>query len=176
VARSWIASRWIYRRYDLQLLGRPSDLVWYFAYGSNMHDSVFLGRRAMRPLQRRIGKLEGYRLRFNLDGKPKGKAAPANISSDAAANVWGVLYQITNRDMLRLNATEGVPGWRYRPFWLNVEDSDGRIVMAMTYVACGNIDDGRPSSRYLSLIREGARTNGLPEFWVQFLDDVEAAD
>lgn len=169
-------SRWIYRRYGLELAGQPSDRVWYFAYGSNMHDRVFLERRGMRPLEWRVGRLEGYRLRFNLDGKPKGKAAPANISSDATAEVWGVLYRITGRDMLHLDASEGVPGGRYRPHWLSAEDADGRSVKAMTYIARGHADDRRPSSRYLSLLREGARAHGLPEPWVQLLNRVEPAE
>jgi len=175
-AKSWMASRWVYRLHQLELTGRPLDRVWYFAYGSNMHESAFLERRGMRPLDSRIGRLEGYRLRFNLEGRPKGKAAPANICPDASAEVWGVLYQITGREMLRLNATEGVPGGRYRPNWLNVEDADGRLVQAMTYMAEGNADDGRPSLRYLSLLREGALAHGLPEPWVRFLDSVEPAE
>lgn len=175
-AKSWTASRWVYRLHRLELMGRPSDSVWYFAYGSNMNESAFVGRRGMKPLELRIGRLGGHRLRFNLDGRPKGKAAPANICPDASAEVWGVLYQITAREMLRLNATEGVPGARYRPNWLNVEDADGRLVKAMTYMAEGNVDDGRPSLRYLSLLREGARARGLPDAWLRFLEGVEPAE
>ncbi len=175
-AKSWTASRWVYRIHRLELIGRPSDRVWYFAYGSNMHESVFVGRRGMQPLELRTGRLKGYRLRFNLDGRPKGKAAPANVCPDASAEVWGVLYQITAQDMLRLNATEGVPGGRYRPDWLTVEDAEGRLIRAMTYVAVGNADDGRPSLRYISLLRAGARVRGLPEAWVRFLDSVEPAE
>lgn len=176
MAKSWNASRWIYRRYDLELIGRPSDQVWYFAYGANMHDSAFCKRRGMRPAEWRVGRIKGYRLRFNLDGRPRGKAAPANICPDTSAEVWGVLYQITRREMLHLNATEGVPGGRYRPNWLNVEDGDGKILNAMTYVAQGNRDDGRPSLRYLSLIRDGARAHGLPAAWVQFLNGILPAE
>jgi len=64
----------------------------------------------IRPLASRVGRIVGYRLRFNLEGRPKGKAAPANICPDADQEVWGVLYKITRRDMLRLDSTEGVPG------------------------------------------------------------------
>lgn len=174
--RSWLVSRLFYHRQGLELSGRPSDRVWYFAYGANMHDSAFLERRGMRPLEWRVGKLSGYRLRFNLDGRPIGKAAPANISPDASAEVWGVLYQITRRDMLRLDASEGVPGKRYRPTWLAMEDAEGAPLTAMTYVAHGYADDRRPSLRYLTLLREGARAHGLPDFWVNRLESVEPAE
>jgi cation transport regulator ChaC len=173
--KSWLASRCVYWLHGLELTGRPSDRVWYFAYGSNMHDSAFRDRRGMRPLEWRVGRLAGYRLRFNLDGKPIGKAAPANLAPDPHAEVWGVLYQITKADMIRLDASEGVPGGRYRPSWLAVEAADGGSMTAMTYVAEGHAEDRRPSLRYLTLLREGARAHGLPEDWLRVLEDVEPA-
>jgi cation transport regulator ChaC len=175
-ARSWLLSRWHYRLHQLELRGRPGDAVWYFAYGSNMHDSVFLERRAMRPLEKRIGRISGYRLRFNLDGRPLGKAAPANICADPAAEVWGVLYKLTGRAMLRLNSSEGIPGKRYRPVALFAHDMNGEAIEVITYIAEGNESDGRPSLRYISLLREGARRHGLPEAWVQHLESVEPAE
>jgi cation transport regulator ChaC len=174
-AKSWTLARWHYHFHGLELTGRSSDTVWYFAYGSNMHHSAFQDRRRMHPLEWRVGRLPGYRLRFNLDGRPKGNAAPANICSDPAGEVWGVLYRITSREMVRLNATEGIPGGRYHPTWLNVEDADGQPVAAMTYVAPGNPTDGRPSLRYISLLRDGARAHGLPAEWLRWLDSVEPA-
>jgi len=83
-----------------------------------------------------------------------------------------VLYKITRRDLLRLNATEGVPGRGYQPVWLNAEDVDGNLVTTVAYVAKGKEADGRPSLRYISLLREGARSHGLPEYWISFLDSV----
>jgi cation transport regulator ChaC len=160
----------------LQLIGRPSEEVWYFAYGSNMHDSAFRRRRRMQPIEWRVGRIKGYRLRFNLEGRPKGRAAPANICPDPAAEVWGVLYKLTRRDLLRLNLTEGVPGRFYRPMWLQAEDIDGRQLLAMAYVAQGLATDGRPSFRYISLLRDGARAHGLPEQWLRFLDAVNHAE
>ena len=156
--------------------GRPSDEIWYFAYGSNMHVGTFVERRRIRPLESRVGRITGYRLRFNLEGRPKGKAAPANIWPDADQEVWGVLHKITRRDLLRLDSTEGVPGRGYRPVWLNADDMDGNPLTAITYVATGKEVDGRPSLRYISLLRDGARFHGLPEHWLQFLDCVNHAE
>jgi cation transport regulator ChaC len=176
LARSWLASRWHYRAHGLELIGRPSDEVWYFAYGSNMHESAFVVRRRIRPIESRVGRIEGYRLRFNLEGRPKGRAAPANICAADGQEVWGVLYKITRRDMLRLDSTEGVPGRGYRPTWLTAVDINGNPLTAATYVARGREVDGRPSLRYISLLREGARRHGLPEHWVRFLDSVVHAE
>src|SRR6516165_10616419 len=175
-AKSWILSRWYYRLHKLELPGHPSDTVWYFAYGSNMHDSAFLERRQMRPKEWRAGRIKGYRLRFNLDGRPKGKAAPANICPDPFEEVWGVLYKITGREMLRLNLTEGIPGRRYRPIWLTAEDSHGEMINALTYIAEGNENDGHPSLRYISSLRDGARSHNLPDAWLHLLDSIEPAE
>lgn len=175
VARSWLLSKFWYRLNGLSITGRPDEEVWYFAFGANMHDSAFRERRQMRPLDWRPGRVKGYRLRFNLEGRPKGKAAPANIDPCPGEEVWGVLYKITRRDLVWLDSTEGVPGRRYRPVWVDAEDISGRPIEAVTYVADGKETDGSPSLRYITLLREGARAHDLPKHWVQMLERIEHA-
>lgn len=126
IARSWWLTKLWYRPHGLSIRGRPTDDVWYFAFGANMHDSACRERRQMRPIEWRPGRIRGYRLRFNLEGRPKGKAAPAKISLDPKAEVCGLLYQITRKDLQWLDHTEGVPGHRYRHLWLDAEDIEAR--------------------------------------------------
>jgi hypothetical protein len=114
IAKSWILSRCYYPLCGHRLPGRANDEIWYFAYGANMHDNAFRVRRGIQPLEHCSGRIRGYQLRFNLDGRPKGRAAPANLCPDPRAKVWGVLYRITRRGLLRLDSTEGVPGRGYR--------------------------------------------------------------
>lgn len=175
IARSWTLSKLYYRWRGIQLAGRSEEKVWYFAFGANMHDSAFRERRGMRPIEWRPGRVKGYQLRFNLEGRPKGKAAPANITPDPAAELWGVLYKITRGDLVHLDSTEGVPGRRYRHLWVDAEDTDGYKHRAVTYIADGKETDGNPSLRYITLLREGARAHGLPEHYLRFLDAVEPA-
>jgi len=162
---SWWLARIRYRLHGIRLNGQPEDEIWYFAFGTNMHDSAFRERRGMRPIRWRAGRVQGYRLRFNLEGRPRGKAAPANLARDPEAEVWGVLYCITRADLLHLDTTEGVPGRRYRHLWIDAEDIDGR-----------KEKDGNPSLRYITLLREGARAHGLPEQYLRFLDSVKHAE
>jgi hypothetical protein len=44
---------------------------------------------------------------------------------------------------------------------------------SVTYVAQGKEVDGRPSLRYITLIRDGARAHSLPESYIQLLESVE---
>ena len=176
LAKSWWLSRCHYRLRGITLTGNPRDEVWYFAYGANMHDSAFRVRRGMSPLEWRAARAIGYRLRFNLEGRPRGRAAPANLCRDPQGEVWGVVYRITRAGLVHLDATEGVPGRRYRQLELDVQDVDGRTVQAVTYVADGAEKDGRPSLRYITLLREGARAHGLPEHYVRFLEQVKNAE
>lgn len=177
VALSWRLSKAWYRFFGIRLEGSPDDEVWYVAFGANMHETVFCERRRMAPLEWRPGRLKGYRLRFNLEGHPKGRAAPANIEPEPGSDVWGVVYRITRRDLVWLDHTEVVPGWKYRHLWTEAEDYEGnRLSPAVTYIADGAETDGRPSLRYITLLRDGARAHGLPEHWVRFLDSVEPAE
>ncbi|WP_290649686.1 gamma-glutamylcyclotransferase family protein [Aquisalimonas sp.] len=176
IARSWWLSRIWYRLCGTRLEGRPDDHVWYFAYGANMHEGVFRRRRGIEPIEWRPGRLPGYHLRFNMEGYPKGRAAPANVERAPSAEVWGVLYRITRRDLVWLDHTEAVPVWHYKHLWAAAEDRDGnRVEPVVTYSARGGDREGRPSLRYITLLREGARAHGLPEHWVRYLDSVEPA-
>ncbi|MCH8037434.1 MAG: gamma-glutamylcyclotransferase [Proteobacteria bacterium] len=130
----------------------------------------------MRPAAWRAGRIEGYRLRFNLEGRPRGKAAPANVAPDPGAEVWGVLYGITRQQLVHLDSTEGVPGRRYRHLWVEAEDLEGNALRAVTYIAEGKETDGKPSLRYITLLRQGARAHGLPEHYLRFLDAVKHAE
>lgn len=176
VIQVWPAARIWYGLWGLKLDARPDEMVWYFAYGANMHESAFVARRGMRPVESRAGRLPGYRLRFNLEGRPRGRAAPANISPDERAEVWGVLYRISRRDLVKLNASEGIPGRRYRPCELTIQDADGKEIIATIYMADGLETDGNPSLRYITLLREGARIHGLPQHWIGYLDSVDHAE
>ena len=138
-----------------------------------MDDSTFRICRGIQAREYRSGRLKGYQLRFNLDGRPKGRSAPANLQSDPDAEVWGVLYRITRRDLVRLDLTERVPGRWYRHVEIEAEDRDGRAIQAVTYMAQGKEMDGKPSLRYITLIRDGARAHGLPENYIRFLQRIE---
>ena len=76
----WPLAQLWYRSRGLIPNGHPEKVVWYFAYGANMHGSAFRVRRGMRPDEWRAGRTTGYRLRFDLEGRPMGRAAPTRLN------------------------------------------------------------------------------------------------
>ena len=46
-------------------------------------------------------------------------------------------------------------------------------LQAVAFIAEGEEDDYKPSLRYVTLLREGARVHGLPEHYIRFLQKIE---
>ena len=150
------------------------DPVWYFAYGGNMIERVFVQRRRITPGETRIGRLCGYRLAFTVAGGMRpGVSAPANIVEVPDAAVHGVLYKLPPGQFLRLDASEGR---QYGYVWTEAEDADGNRLAVVTYQVAHAAPEGRPGRSYLNTIREAARQRGLPADYVAFLDRVEARE
>ena len=148
--------------------------VWYFAYGSNMNERLFRERRHMTPLETRIGRLHGYRLRFAVGGGARpDHSAPADIVESPGSVVDGVLYLLPLRKFVRLDASEGA---QYGYLWSEAEDSAGARVPMVTFKGRWPAVEGRPSLRYLALIREAARQRGLPPETIEFLDRIETME
>src|SRR3954454_3788524 len=104
--RCWGFAWCLYRLYGIPLIGPPDEHIWYFAYGANMHDSAFRDWRGMHPVEWRPARLPGYRLCFDVRQLTGRKMAYANMFADPQAETWGVIYIITRRELVRLDATE----------------------------------------------------------------------
>ena len=61
--------RWLYLRRGRMPPARLNGPMWYFAFGSNMNERLFRERRHMTPIETRIARLDGYRLRFAVAGR-----------------------------------------------------------------------------------------------------------
>lgn len=148
--------------------------IWYFAYGSNMNETLFRDRRHMTWLETRIGRLHDYRLTFSVAGGMRpGVSAPANIVPDPGSIVHGVLYLLPLRKFARLDNSEGR---QYDYVWTEAADNDGNRIFIVTYRMPHTVADGRPGRRYLNLIREAARQRRLPADYIAFLDHIEVRE
>jgi cation transport regulator ChaC len=144
------------------------DALWYFGYGSNMSRAIFVERRGMKPMASHPGRLDGHGLRFNLPVGP-GERGVANLEIEPGARIWGVLYRLSVEDCKRLDRSEGVHVGLYQRIPVEVTSEIHGRVTAFTYRS-SFVDTGRkPSARYMDLLLDGAREQGLPEEYVVFL-------
>ena len=148
--------------------------VWYFGYGSNMNRGIFEDRRGMRPLERRIVRLENYCLCFNLPIGP-GERGVANLEPRVGAHTWGVAYLITTVQSEHLDRTEGVPKGGYRRIPVSIAVARGEPIAAFTYQSERTRLGRKPSPRYMGLLIEGALHHGLPADYIDYLRSFELA-
>jgi AIG2-like family len=151
----------------------------YFAYGSNMCTGR-LRRRVPSATVVRIAKLTGYSFRFHKrsrDGSGKGDAFE---TGDATDFVWGVIFEIDERQKPTLEEAEGL-GAGYAEKVATVLDENGQEYRVVLYVAdAASIDDAlRPYTWYKRFVVDGARQHALPNEYIEGVaasPEVEDAD
>jgi hypothetical protein len=138
-----------------------------------MSPGTFLDRRNMRPLETRCAFIDGYRLCFGIPVGP-GERGVANVVGDESAHTHGVAYLLTVDDAERLDRTEGVPNL-YRREAVDLRFDDGAGVPGFTYCSTIAVVGRKPSARYLEILLHGARTYGLPDAYITYLESLELA-
>jgi hypothetical protein len=136
----------------------------HFAYGSNMSRAVM---RKHAPAAQALGmaELAGHRFVVTADGY-------ASVEPDRAATVYGVLWRITPRDRVTLDAWENVSLGLYRVIVLGVRHA-GRLMPALVYFARPGAQ-GRPKPGYIELVVEAARQWDLPQAYIDGLQGFAA--
>lgn len=121
----------------------------YFAYGSNMSEERMISRHISYE-SRTFAKLTGYKLIFNKQAS-KGNYVYANIMVSENDIIEGVLYEFPDVEISKLDKFEGVPN-HYRKIQVNIEDQNGTIASAITYVAKEDkiVDGLLPQKEYLN--------------------------
>lgn len=152
----------------------------YFAYGSNL-DQVQMAQRC--PGVKLIGpaQLTGHRICFPRRSPVRG-CAVASVESHADSIVWGVIYELDDEDVSRLDAREGYDPVnpsainRYLRIDVSVQHPPKTTTKAMTYVAVPDDTNGRPSAEYMKHIIGGAVAHGFPDDYVQMLMAIETGE
>lgn len=152
--------------------------VLYFAYASNMLDSE-LEKYGFKYLSKRNGYLEGYKLIFNIKSKYGGQFATANIKAKKGVRIYGVVYEITEDELKKLDAKEGVHLGQYERIKVRINYIGGSPVEdVITYRACEEFVKKNllPSKKYIQIIVDGALNNKLPVYYIARLKKVKTAD
>lgn len=142
-----------------------------FAYGSNMDWDQM---RERCPSARFVGvaKLPGHRLAFSRRSK-KRNCGVADVVANQGSDVWGVVYEIDDRDIGRLDAAEGYsPGrvknaYRREERHVLIDGQRSKPLSAAVYIAIPEETPPRPNKEYKLQILEGARRWGLPQEYIQ---------
>ncbi len=132
----------------------------HFAYGSNMHRALM---RKHAPAAAPIGvaALPNYRFVITADGY-------ASVEPARGRTVLGMLWRLTPRDRVTLDAWENIAGGLYRAATLAV-DCNGRRRPALVYVARPR-PRGAPKPGYMEIVVKAARELELPADYVASLE------
>ena len=137
--------------------------VLYFAYGSNMSSERLRSRIA--PV-RVIGCafLSDWKMAFNK--RSNDSSGKANLAKSPGEVTWGVLYEIRNSDLGKLDKIEG----GYKRITVQVQQPAGTVVEAETYISEDLTNDPRPYNWYKELLLSGAREHNLPQDYIAYLE------
>jgi len=133
----------------------------HFAYGSNMHRALM---RKHAPAATPIGvaRLADYRFVITADGY-------ASVESARARTVHGMLWRLTPRDRVTLDAWENIAGGLYRAETVPVH-YDGRQRPALVYIARPR-PRGQPKPGYMEIVVKAARALELPADYIASLQE-----
>lgn len=139
----------------------------YFAYGLNMSSSK-LTKRVGQVIDLGKAYLKDYILVFNkLSKDGSGKA---NVKIKSGVITEGVLYELDEDQISKLDKREGVPN-HYSRVKRKFTSISGEPFEAEIYIACTRkiINGLKPTKGYLSIIIEGAAEHNLSDEYLTFL-------
>jgi gamma-glutamylcyclotransferase (GGCT)/AIG2-like uncharacterized protein YtfP len=129
-------------------------MIKYFAYGSNMSVTRMI-KRGVTPLSRTQGILNNYVLKFNKKSS-KGDWSFANIEESEGDAVEGIIFEIRESHLEKLDKFEGAPV-HYRREKINVS-SCGNKIECITYIAQNDyiVEGLKPTDDYMKFLIEGS--------------------
>ena len=187
---------------EINAASEKGKTVLYLAYGSNLCNETFRGKRGIKPLSQINVLVPSLRLTFDLPGIPYVEPCFGNTamrdpdameSSDYHKDRWkkalvGCVYEVTPSDYAHIIATEGGSA-SYQDILVDCYPlPDGDTVpdkpttkrfVAHTLFAPAEKSRARPdpsyaqpSARYLNLITTGADELSLPREYRDYLNDI----
>uniref|UniRef100_A0A8D8ZGQ3 gamma-glutamylcyclotransferase n=1 Tax=Cacopsylla melanoneura TaxID=428564 RepID=A0A8D8ZGQ3_9HEMI len=155
------------------------DHFLYFAYGSNMSCTT-LKKYCPTAEQICVAKLKDYRLDFQFW---------ATIVPNPGKHVWGVVWQIHNRDIPQLDYYEDVVNNLYRVIQVTVETSNDSNMICRCYEMTSDFtltqallpeqnvniklkQDAIPATWYMKNIIDSAVGAKIPDYYIDELKAV----
>jgi len=144
--------------------------VYYFAYGSNMN-WLQMQRRCPSSKFVCVARLMDYQFGITRHSRLR-DCGTANVFPAAGREVWGVVYDVNDTDLVILDSFED--GYRRARLPLHALDDSSQSLAALVYVAEIEPEVPQPNTEYKRLILEGAKHWNLPESYCLMLERIEA--
>ena len=140
------------------MMNVKSNPVLYFAYAHDL-DKKQMKERAPESRPHLTAVLPNYRLAF-FGWSRQWKSGLATLRGAHGSKVAGGIYEITEKDLRRLDALEGYPRESNR-INITVFTEDGDALKAVTYIKVNQGEETKPSAGYLAVIQKGYRDWGI---------------
>lgn len=142
----------------------------YFAYGSNMNWPQ-MQRRCPSARFVCVGRLINYQFGITRHSRLR-DCGTANVFPSAGNEVCGIVYDISDADLLILDSFED--GYRREKLPIEPIGNSSEVLNALVYIAAIEKIVPPPNAEYRKLIVEGARHWNLPHAYVALLEAIEA--
>jgi hypothetical protein len=145
--------------------------MFYFAYGSNMN-WLQMQHRCPSSCFVCVARLPGYRFAIARHSRLR-DCGTANVFAEAGSTVWGIVYEVSEADMLIMDSFED--GYSRHKSIVYGIGTNNSMLEAIVYVAPKEVGVPLPNPEYKRLMLEGARYWQLPTDYCLMLDQLEAA-
>ena len=155
-------------------------MLWYFAYGSNMNKKDLDKWRKKKKYSRIElispikATLPNYKLCFTHYSYSR-KSGVADIFYCDGKKVEGILCQVSENDLRKIDIKEGAPDV-YRRKIVNVVLDNGTTQCAITYEVREKEGAFLPSRQYMNTVIEGAKAHHLSKNYISKLEKIKVKE
>ena len=144
--------------------------MYYFAYGSNMNWQQ-MQRRCPSSQFFCLARLPGYHFAIARHSRLR-RCGTANIFPRADREVWGIVYEVSDSDLLILDSFED--GYRREKVFVFRDGESRGSIEVLTYIAEKEDNAPLPNPEYKRLIVEGAKHWNVPAPYRLMLEKIQA--
>ncbi len=145
--------------------------MYYFAYGSNM-DWQQMRRRCPSSKFVCVACLADYHFVIGRHSRLR-HCGTATIVAQRGSAVWGIVYDVSDEDLLALDAFED--GYRREKVFVSALNDGRHPIEALVYIAEKEESVPLPDPSYARLIRDGARHWHLPPSYCAMLEQIKVS-
>ena len=140
----------------------------YFSYGSNISLEK-MQKLCPQAILIGVGYLSDYQLVFTTHLEQRSRGG-ADVVPQADAQVWGLVYQISDAELAAMDANKFYPEIYDRiEVYIQLRDTQATTI-AWTYVMQDKQKSfAQPSADYIQLLLNAAQANGFPMAYQEYL-------